>query len=173
MPRIDVVSIKKENYVYFENCLNYIAKEDHCIEGYIGATHIYLPMDRNMHVPFIRTQVSTMRSFYQKQNNRLGLHITINFSPEEQGFLNKGMMLQIAYHLAETEFPSCMTYFAVHDNVDLNHIHMLIIPINVYTGYMYGCGKAGWNTIEDKLRKLLKTIMPESVVGGFQVAYRN
>ena len=66
------------------------------------------------------------------------------------------MILQIAYYLAETEHKGCLTYFAVHDNVKCLHIDMLIVPIVLYTGNMYGCNKPGWIKIACNLKEYLK-----------------
>ena len=171
MPRIDVKKIESKDYNYFDNCINYVAKEGHCINGFIGGTHWYLPPDRNKHVSALMTHIQTIREFYGKYDTRLGIHVVVTFSPEEVIFLNRRSVLEIGYYLAQTEFTNCMTYFAVHDHTDLLHLDMLIIPIDVYTGNMYGCGKAGWNCIMAKLKMFLHNYMPESVMGSFQVAY--
>lgn len=173
MPRIDVKTIEEGNYVYFENCVNYVASAGHCIKGYIGATNMYLPHDRSDHLKAIGLQIEHARSFFRKNNRRLGIHIVFTFSPEETSYLSRRTLLSIAYYIAETKFAGCMTYFAVHDNTELLHIDMLLISINMNTGNMYACSKQGWNKIALNLQSYLKTIMPEDAVGGIQVAYHD
>lgn len=171
MPRIDVKTIGSAEYAYFNNCINYVAKADHCIKGYIGATNWYLSPYREEHVPLLMKHIENIRNFYGKHDTRLGIHVVVTFSPEEQAYLSRKSVLEIGYYLAQSEFTNCMTYFAVHDNTELIHIDMLIIPIDVYTGKMYACGKAGWNCIELKLKAFLQNYIPKSMIGSFQVAY--
>ena len=65
MPRIGVKSIGRDNYIYFENCLNYVAKPDHCIKGFIGATNMFLPVARECHVSMIYDQI--MKELQKKE----------------------------------------------------------------------------------------------------------
>lgn len=71
MPRIDVKKIERDNYYYFNNCINYVAKEGHCIKGFIGGTHWYLSENRNKHVPTLVRRIQDVREFYGKQDMRL------------------------------------------------------------------------------------------------------
>lgn len=171
MPRIEIKSISEGLYSYYENTLNYVAKKDRCRQGYLGAVNIYLPQKRKDLIPTIREEIRRLREFYGQEDRRLGIHFIVNFSSEELVYLSPIQVLEIGYHIAQTEFTDCMTYFAVHDHTSLLHLDMLIIPINIHTGKMYSCGRAGWSGIETRLQKYLVNYMPESMVGEFQTAF--
>lgn len=171
MPRIEIKSIKAGNYAYYYNTLNYVAKNDRCIQGYISAANLLLPQKRSELVPCISQQVSNARMHYGQEDKRLGIHCVVNFSSEELEYLTAIQILEIGHYLSMTEFPDCMTYFAVHDHSDKLHLDMLIFPLNIHNGRMYGCQKKGWNAIEIRLQKYLLNYMPAEVVGKFQVAY--
>lgn len=172
MPRITVKSIPKNKPWIYENVLNYVAKPDKCNQGYISATELLLPHTREEIVPMIGMQIETARTFYGKNENRLGMHVIIEFSPDELKYLSMLQILAIGHHIAQTEFVGCMTYFAVHDHTENLHLDMLLIPINIREGIMYGCNRAGWNGIETRLLTYLKNFMPEEAVSGFQVSYQ-
>ena len=42
MPRISVLGVNEGNFSYIENTSKYVAREDKCLDGYIGATNVYL-----------------------------------------------------------------------------------------------------------------------------------
>lgn len=171
MPRIEIKSIPEGQYPYYENVLNYVSKKDRCVQGYLGATNLYLPQKRRDLIPTLQEEIQRLREFYGQGDRRLGIHFIVNFSPEELSYLSPKQVLEIGYYIAQTEFADCMTYFAVHDHTDLLHLDMLIIPINIHTGRMYSCGRAGWSGIETRLQKYLLNYMPESAVGEFQTAF--
>lgn len=171
MPRIEIKSIPAGQEVIFRNVLNYVAKDDRCFQGYIGASKLCMPAERKEIVDNIQKQIQQLRVFYGKTDKRLGLHCIIAFSKEEMEYLTPWKVLEIGYYISETEFAECMTYFAVHDHTELLHLDMLVIPIKVCTGKMYGCPRAGWSGIELRLREYLLDNMPESAVGGFQTAF--
>lgn len=171
MPRINVKNIEANNYAYYKNALEYVARPDRCSSGYISATELYLPTERKYLVSTVDHQIQKVREYYYKTDKRLGLHLEINFSAEELKYLSARHLLLIGHHVATTEFPRCMTYFAVHDHTNLLHLDMLLVPINVQTGLMYGCNNHGWNAIEMRLRDYLHNFMPEETIGGHQVSY--
>lgn len=171
MPRVEVKSISAGQNQIFRNVLNYVAKDTRCIQGYIGAANLYLPRNRNEVVSSIKAQIENMRRFYGQGSTRLGLHCIVAFSEEEAAYLTLLQALEIGYFISETEFAECMTYFAVHDHTGLLHIDMLVIPINVRKGYMYGCGKGGWHAIVFRIQRHLLNYMPESAIGDFQMAF--
>lgn len=171
MPRIDVKAIGKDNYAYKKNTINYVARNDHCIEGYIGATNLLLDKNRNKNATEVLKQMEEAREFYNQTDTRQGLHVVFTFSPKEAEHLTKKDALKLAYEVAETEFEGCMTYFAVHDNTSLIHIDMLVDPLNVYTGKMYGCHKAGWWSIGNRFIERMKLYVPEEDIGELQIPY--
>lgn len=171
MPRIEVKSIKSDQYMIYKNVLNYVAKDDRCIKGFLGATNLLLTQKRSQLNFAISEQVNQARKFYGQEDRRLGIHVIIAFSEEEVKYLNHMKILEIAYHVANTEFSGCMTYFAVHDHTEHLHIDMLVFPLNIHTGRMYGCQREGWNAIEIRLQDYLQKYMPEEAIGGFQVNY--
>ena len=75
-----------------------------------------------------------MKTFYGKEECRLGLHFEINFAPEELKYLDEWKILGIGYWISETELSDCMTYFAVHDHSEHLHLGMLINPIYISVG---------------------------------------
>lgn len=171
MPRITVKGIGAEEIKIYNNVANYVSRHDKSIQGLIGATHLYLGEKRNRDISLILQQMLSYRQFYNQVGKRLGIHVIIEFSSEENKYLTSERMLQIGYHIAETEFIGCPTYFAVHDHGAQLHLDMLLIPMDVYTGLMYGCDKSGWRRIEINLIQYLKGIMPEECVGGIQVSF--
>lgn len=171
MPRIEVKSIPAGNYAYFYNAIDYVARKDRCACKCIGATNLMLPDKRNKLNSFIESQVTESRAYFKQEDRRLGIRFVINFSEIELKYLNERVILEIGYHVAMTEFAGCMTYFAVHDHSDSLHLDMLIFPLDIRTGKMYGCNRAGWSAIETRLIEYLKNYMPVDAVGGFQTAF--
>ena len=171
MPRIEVKSIPAGNYAYFYNAIDYVARTDKSGCQCIGATNLFLVDKRKELESSIEAQVTEVREYFKQGNRRLGIRFVINFSDTELKYLNERMVLEIGYHVAMTEFAGCMTYFAVHDHTDLLHLDMLIFPVDIRTGKMYGCNIAGWSAIEARLIEYLKNYMPVDAVGGFQTAF--
>ena len=173
MCRIDVRNIMSGNYQYYDNVLKYIAREDHCTNCNIGAAHVLFPQKKKDLLSALRYQIDAVRTFYGKEDNRLGIHLTIAFSADELAFLDADKILDIGYYLSINEFTNCITFFGVHDNTALLHLHMLIIPINIKLGTMYGCNKQGWYAIEKRLRIYMTKYIPEVVLGKEvgQIAY--
>lgn len=171
MPRIEVKSIQAGNYAYYHNALAYVARKDKCACKCIGATNLMLPNKRKELEPYIESQVREAREFFKQEDRRLGIRFVINFSESELKYLNERQILGIGYHVAITEFAGCMTYFAVHDHSDSLHLDMLIFPLDITNGRMYGCNRAGWSAIEARLMKYLENFMPVEAVGLFQTAF--
>lgn len=171
MPRIDVKSITANNIQYFNNGVKYIAKKDKCDGKHIGATNLYLPEKRKDLERTVKLQMEDIRNHYNKENKRLGIHAVFAFSQEEDQYLTEKQALEIAYRIAEREFQYCPTYFSVHNHTETKHIDMLILPINLQTGNMYGCNRRGWNAIESRLIQDLENFVPKACIGGHQVAY--
>lgn len=88
MPRIEVNTIKAGNYAYYFNVLNYVAKDDKCIQGYIGASNLLLPNKRSDIVKYVSHQVEMARMHYGQDDRRLGLHCIFEFTPGELEYLS-------------------------------------------------------------------------------------
>ena len=169
MPRISVKTISE--MAHYVNTIKYVAKKDKCIKPLCGACNVYLPMKRSEIVPVIREQFDMSKDFYGKEEFRLGIHFEINFAPSELTYMDPWTILKVGYWISETEFNGCQTYFAVHDHSKWMHLDMIINPVNIYTGKMYGCGKGGWNAIGYRLCEYLKNFMPEECVNELQIVY--
>lgn len=169
MPRLSIKSVTEKPH--YTNTIKYVANREKCSQPIIGASNVYLPMERKDIVPAIREQFDAVKTFYGKEDCRLGIHFEINLSPEELKYLDAWKILQMGYWISETEFSDCMTYFAVHDHSDYMHLDMLINPINIYNGNMYGCSKAGWNAIGKQLNEYMKNYIPEEKIGKLQIAF--
>lgn len=171
MPRICIKSIKENNWSYYDNVLNYVAKKDKCAEPMIGACNVYMPINRKEIVPVIRMQFNEVKHFYEQENHRLGIHFEINFSPEELRYLDRKKILEIGYWISETQFKNHMTYFAVHDHSECLHLDMLINTVNILTGNMYGCGNAGWNAVANEIHEHLKLYVPDETIISRQITF--
>lgn len=171
MPRISIKSVN--SMVHYFNTINYVAKGDKCSQPMIGACNAYLPMMKHDIVPAIREQFDTAREFYGKKECRPGIHFEINFSPEELKYLDRKKILECGYWISETQFTGCMTYFAVHDHSEYMHLDMLINPINIYTGNMYGCNRSGWNAIMNSFIDHLKVYILDEKIISRQIAFPN
>ena len=169
MPRLNVKRIVE--IPHYTNTINYVAKKDKCSKPMYGAYNAYLPMNRSDIVPAIREQFDAAKTFYGKENRRPGIHFEINFAPEELEYLDPHKILTIGYWISETEFTDCMTYFAVHDHTKLWHLDMLINPVLITEGNMYGCNNVGWYGIGSRLCEHLKYYMPEDKIRDLQVSF--
>lgn len=169
MPRISVKRINEK--AHYNNTIRYVAKKEKCNKPMYGACNAYLPMKRSDMVTAIREQFDMSKVFYGKEDFRRGIHFEINFAPKELEYLDSQKILMIGYWISEMGFNGCQTYFAVHDHSDWLHLDMMINPVNIYTGMMYGCGKGGWNAIGYSLCEYLKNFMPEECIGELQVVY--
>lgn len=171
MPRLEIKSIQEGQDTYLRNVLNYVAKWNKCNQGYLGAANLYLPQKKKELIPTIQQQNQELREFYRQENKRLGIHFIVAFSPEEAAYLTHMYVLQIGYFLAQTEFAEYMAYFAVHDHTELLHLDMLINPINIHTGLMFGCNRSGWYGIGSRLQEHLLRYMPEGAIRELQVTF--
>lgn len=171
MPRISVLGVNEGNFSYIENTSKYVAREDKCLDGYIGATNVYLPNNRKKIAGSIVSQMMNVREFHSQMDSRLGIHVIFAFSPDECKYITKADLLSIGYHIAETEFSDCITYFAVHDHTDNLHIDMLIDTVKITDGKMYGCNLAGWRAVGNHLIQTLEEYIPKDKISPVQVSF--
>ena len=166
MPQLQVVNNVKQNLTAYYNLLNYVARPDKCRNGYYGMTNVYLNPNCNPEM-LVDHQNFELRDFHGK-NNRFALHVIVQFAPSESKHLDHQKVLDIAYYIAEHEFPYCICFFGVHDHSCYNgtdqlflHIDMMILPFHIITGEGYDCGKPGWFKIGADVASYLQRYVPK------------
>lgn len=169
MCRIEMKTIEARDFRHLKNMCNYIGNDEHCEKGYIGATNVLLPTDRDKMAGSIYKQMREAQIYHNQENSRIGLHLIFELAPSECQHLNRRKILEMGYDVAEKEFPNCMTYFGVHDNTDNLHLHMMLSTVMLHNGKMYGCGTKGWRSIGYDVHDYLKQFVPEEDIGGLQI----
>ncbi len=174
MPRIQIINRVKQDEYAFDNLLNYIAKEDHCSRSFIGASNMYIS-DYSMPEPYIGEQIEALLDMHGAWNKRRALHVFITFNDEERAYLTEQMLIQITYEFVQQAFPCCMTYFAVHDISTIGevklHVHIMLIPINIYTGQTWSAGVKGWYKVGWIFTNICAAHIPIEVLGKPNVKY--
>ena len=164
MPRFQIITVRDRKHL--ENCLNYVGREDHNLTGSLG-TFNYLPFDSQG--PGLYGQTMRMLDFHQPSYKRYGLHLIIQFSVEEDRYLNPEKLLMAGYHIAQTYFSPCMSCFGVHTNTDLIHLHYMLMPYSIYDGHSIGISKQEWWKMMNDLKSYMSQYMgvpPEAVGDG-------
>ena len=174
MPRLQVISRVETNETAFTNLLNYIARGDHCGGRWIGATNLYITDYQNPE-PFILHQILHLFDLHQIRNKRMALHLFITFDDGERKQLSPEALLTLTYRFVGQAFPRCMTYFAVHDRQPETgaklHVHVMLIPIDLYTGASWSAGNAGWYHIAHSFCNLLAHYVPPQDLKAPQVTF--
>lgn len=162
MPRMQVIMVKSIQHLY--SVVPYVAKSDKCMnQQYVGMCNMLMGEDNIS--ALLKVNQFLHNDFNKGHTERQGIHLIIEFSPEECQFLNQQMILQIGYWMAGTYFTNYVTYFAVHDHTAKLHLDMLVFPVNMITGEIINYGKSTWYDMASQLAEYLKIIIPEEKVG--------
>ena len=162
MPRIQIITVK--NVEHLKSVVQYVARSDKCMnQQYVGLCNMLIGED-NESVLWKMDQF-LHNEFNKCHTKRRGIHLIIEFSPEECQFLNQQVILQIGYWLTAMYFANYVTYFAVHDHTELFHLDMLVFPVNMITGEIINYGKPTWYYMVSQLAEYLKGFVPIEKIG--------
>lgn len=168
MPRLQILT--KEKPRSFFNTLNYVARPDKCQQGCYGMTNVYNDPSLSPET-VIENAAWTLRDKYGKIDQRYAMHEILTFSPEECKYLDHKKVLEIGYHMAESAFPDCISFFAVHDHSNLLHLDLMVIPIDLHTGSNYDCGSAGAYHICSDVTSYLEKYVPKDKISKTRIAF--
>lgn len=162
MPRIQIITVKSVQHL--QAVVLYVARSDKCMNHqYIGMCNMLMGEDNESEL--LKVDQFLHNDFNKCHAKRRGIHLIIEFSPEECQFLNQQVILQIGYWLSATYFANHVTYFAVHNHTELFHLDMLVFPVNMMNGEIINYGKPAWYYMVSQLEEYLKAFVPIEKIG--------
>lgn len=133
------------------NLINYVIG-DHCACGLFGATGMMIGNRYDMYQAMIN-----LKKEFCKTAGRQALHIIVSIDKEDSQWVTPQMALEMGYTLAASDkLKNTQTIFAVHNNTDKLHIHMVVNSVNYKSGVKVGLSvqQAHWD-IGNEMNRVL------------------
>lgn len=114
-----------------EHLVNYVVREDKCIEGVYGAQGLLKGSPEEMF-----QQMYDIKSVYYKKTGRQAKHFVLSFSKEEERFIGVWEAQRIGYMVA-SYFDKWQVVFGIHTDTDNLHIHFILNTVSYVDGLKF------------------------------------
>ncbi len=120
---------------YLKQAIQYILSEEKTQKGRYAGT-------ANCQLATVYEQMKETKELFGKTDKRQGYHIIISFEEEQ-------LSPSVVYEIAEKFVSEYLgreyeTVFAVHDNTEHTHVHIIFNSVNCLTGKKYRYEKGDW-----------------------------
>lgn len=159
MPRVELVKGKNQNRTALKNLINYAMDLQKTTSGIVGV--LGAPCENSIQEIiqyFDKTQIN-----FGKKKGRLAYHFVIALSPEEQKKIPKKKYKKIGYKIASFfDDEGFQTVFALHENTEQLHFHIVVNSVNYYTGKKYHFSRKKLSEFKMIVADIISQYLPPS-----------
>ena len=145
MSIMKMTSTSNRNSQYFQKLHDYIT-EDTKTEGVVGAN--------GCSVVNAVPSMETLKKLLHKTGGRQTIEITLSLTPDMKG-TDDNIYLRVADRVASF-YPDYQSYYAVHKDSNLRHIHIVMNSVNFKTGRKFTQSKSELNRFRQQVNTVLK-----------------
>ena len=144
MSIMKMTSTSNKNSQYFQKLYDYIT-DDAKSEGLVGTN--------GCSVVNAVPSMETLKKLLHKTGGRQTIEITLSLTPDTKG-IDDNTYLRVADRVASF-YPDYQSYYAVHKDSNLRHIHIVMNSVNFKTGRKFTQSKSELN----RFRQLVNTVL--------------
>lgn len=130
----------------YDDVIRYCTNPDKTPSGLIGG--------RNLDTDYAAEQMETVADVFDKNSKTRLEHTVLSFSPKEE--IAQAGIVEIADSLADYYAKDYQVLYAVHENTDHPHVHMVMNRISYRDGHRYRGNKREYYGVRAHLKKELR-----------------
>lgn len=142
---------------HLKNSLKYILNPEKTRMGtLIGGNHVLPDPEYAFQQMLDTKKVMDTRYGYKKMEGRQGYHFVLSFSPKDS--VTPEMALEITEEFVKAYIPDYESVFAVHDNTDIIHSHIVFNSVDMVRGSKFHTKNTEW---EKRLQPIVNQLCEE------------
>lgn len=142
---------------HLKNSLKYILNPEKTRMGtLLGGNHVLPDPEYAFQQMLDTKKVMDTRYGYKKMEGRQGYHFVLSFSPKDS--VTPEMALEITEKFVKAYIPDYESVFAVHDNTDIIHSHIVFNSVDMVRGRKFHTKNTEW---EKRLQPIVNQLCEE------------
>ena len=138
----------KDDDIY-KDIAEYVTREDRAINDWVGYVNINDPDNAGQEM------YELARSFGKLKGTRIR-HMLFSFNPDTEAYIKADAAFRIGYKISQYYANDYQLIYAVHENKDHLHIHMVMNAVHRFTGQKHKGKKKDYYDFQKHIKKIIK-----------------